>query len=197
MLSKTLILASKSRVRAEVLRCAKVSFEVEVSDVDENFLKKKYTDSTEKLCSFLATSKACDISKKYPSRWVVGADQVCLFNGNALGKPKNIEKTIERLKTLRGKIHHLCCGIALAHEGKIQWKHQDKVTIVMHDFSDQFIQDYVERNKEIVISCTGGYALEGDGIQLISSLDGDFFSALGLPLLPLLKQMRERDLIAH
>ncbi|MDB5420105.1 MAG: maf, partial [Brevundimonas sp.] len=188
---ETLILASGSAARAAMLTDAGVDFTVEVAGVDEDLIKVAMTGaSPDALAEELACAKALAVSRHRPEAWVLGADQTLSFGGGLISKAGSVAEAHERLGQMRGKTHHLHSGAALARDGQIMWSGVDTVRMVMRDFSDAFLDDYVARDGEAIRSCVGSYRLEGLGAQLFQAVVGDYFTVLGLPLWPVLAELR-------
>ncbi|KAF0117117.1 MAG: septum formation protein [Hyphomonadaceae bacterium] len=137
----------------------------------------------------LALLKAKKISNGNDD-FVIGCDQILALNGQAFDKAHDMECAKERLKALRGKAHVLETAIAIAREGKLIWRYDASPRLVMRDFSDEFLDNYLNISGERILSSVGCYQLEGMGSQLFEKIDGDYFSILGLPLLELLAYLR-------
>lgn len=194
-----LILASKSKSRQELLDAAGVNFKSISADVDEEAIKKEMRaagEDSKKTSLQLATAKAMAVSKKYPRAYVIGADQILDLNGEWFSKPADLSMAHKHLKKLRNKTHHLVNGTALVKNGKLLWFDNSIVSVTMRDFSDNFLDDYLAEAGEDVCGSVGAYYLEDLGAQLIKSFEGDYFSVLGLPLLPLLECLRSFRVIA-
>ena len=192
----SLILASGSAVRKRMLEAAGLVFEVEIAPIDEEAAKTslradglKPRDQT----SALAELKAVSVSRTRPGL-VIGADQMLAIDDETLDKPKSMGEAREHLRFLRGRTHELVCAAAVARDGVVVWRHVDTPRLTMRAFSDEFIGRYVERAGEAVLKSVGAYQLEGLGAQLFERVEGDYFSVLGLPLLPLIAFLREQGL---
>lgn len=193
MTSKSIILASTSTIRAQLLHNAGLDFTVLAADIVEDDVKKVVqaeTDEADKLSQRLAADKALSISRKVTGRLVVGCDQVLECDGRVFNKPIDVNDARNTLMALRGKEHCLHTAIAVALDGRIIWQHLETPRLQMRDFSGEFLADYLNRSGEAVVQSAGGYQLENLGIQLFSSYKGDYFAILGLPLLPLLDFLR-------
>ncbi|PLX33141.1 MAG: septum formation protein Maf [Hyphomicrobiales bacterium] len=192
-----LILASASRARMALLSNAGLDFEVLPANIDEDALKREFAaDSPAALAEKLASGKARHISDNYPEALVIGADQILEFDGRLLSKPKSIEAAREQLSRMRGRTHHLISAVSLARHDKTVWTYSEKTNMTMRNFSDPFLDDYVARAGERLCETVGAYQLESEGIQLFERIEGDFFTILGLPLLPLLQELRQQQLLA-
>ncbi len=189
---KNLTLASGSQVRAELLRGAGLTFDVAVSGVDEGVIKKTHTGTPDELALKLAAAKASAVER---GGLVVGADQILMCEGRLFDKPATMTAARENLKFFRGRSHALISGTVLLDNGTQTWSLIQQVHLKMRDFSDEFLDAYLEQAGENVLKSVGCYQLEGPGIQLFEAVDGDYFAILGLPLLPLLAALRARDAV--
>lgn len=192
-----LILASGSAARRDMLAGANVPFTVRPADVDETALKAGLThvDPAE-LALELARAKALDVSRHDPEAWVLGADQTLAFDGGLVSKAPSLAAARTRLTTMRGRAHQLHSGAALARDGRLVWSGVDTATLMMRDFSDVFLDAYLAAEGEALLACVGSYRLEGMGSQLFDSVDGDYFTVLGLPLWPVLAELRRVGVLA-
>lgn len=186
-----LVLASKSLIRRQILIEAGLDVDVVSPGVDEDAIKARLTGkSGEEIARTLAEAKARAVSLRRLDGWVVGADQVLRFEGRLYDKPASMDALEDRLKTMRGKVHELISAVAVAKAGEIKHVRVDVAGLRMRDFSDEFLRNYLERAGEGILSCVGGYEYETLGAQLFEEVDGDFYTILGLPLLPLLTMLR-------
>jgi septum formation protein len=191
-----LILASKSAARRAMLENAGVPFEVRVAGVDEEAIKAVSTDlDPAALAVRLAEAKALAVSRDDAAAWVLGSDQTLAFDGGLVSKAKSLEAARDRLKSMRGRTHHLHSGAALAVKGEIVWSGVDTVEMRMRDFSDAFLDAYLAAEGEALLSCVGSYRLEGMGSQLFEAINGDYFTVLGLPLWPVLTELRRAGVL--
>lgn len=138
----------------------------------------------------LASAKAVDVSRRFPRAIVIGADQVLALEGTIFGKPADRTECRKQLERLRGRQHQLISTVVCAVDGHPIWSCREAAAMAMRDFSEQFLEDYLDRAGPAAFSSVGGYQLEGLGIQLFDSVDGDYFAILGLPLVPLLNHLR-------
>lgn len=195
---KELILASASQARQTLLRQAGLSFRVIPADLDESLLKQQLLRAPlPQVALALASAKAEAISHQHPKAWVIGADQMLGIGRRRLDKPHSLNKLAEQLNQLRGRRHQLVSAVTLAHQGAIIWHHVGKASLTMRDISDEFIQQYCCEVGESARHCVGGYQLESLGVQLFSKINGDYFTILGLPLLPLFAKLRDCGLLAQ
>ncbi|MGE0665287.1 MAG: Maf family nucleotide pyrophosphatase [Sphingomonadales bacterium] len=191
-----LVLASASRVRATLLRQAGLSFRIVPADVDESLTKREMAGADPmEIAEALAAIKARAVSPSQPGALVIGADQMLVFDGGLLDKPADLDEARGHLRRLRGRAHHLCTAAVIVLDGEVLWRHSERPELAMRDFSDGFIETYLAAIGEDAMLSVGAYQLEGRGAQLFERVSGDFFSILGLPLLPLLAFLRHRNLI--
>lgn len=195
MTDERLILASKSAARRAMLSNAGVAFVVHVADVDEDALKTPGVDPAE-LAVELARAKALAVSRHDADAWVLGADQTLAFDGGLISKAATLAEARARLIAMRGRVHHLHSGAALARNGQIVWSGFDTVEMRMRDFSDAFLDAYLAAEGDAILACVGSYRLEGLGSQLFEAVEGDYFTVLGLPLWPVLSELRRAGVIA-
>jgi septum formation protein len=191
-----LVLASASASRAQILRDAGVPFEVQPAHVDEETVKASGEDGAT-VAAKLAELKALRVSSLQPDALVLGADQVLVCDGQLLSKADTLADAAAQLKFLRGKPHTLISSLALARDGAAIWRHSDEAKLAMRDFSDAFLDDYLSVEGDALLGSVGCYRLEGPGAQLFESVQGDYFSILGLPLVPLLAVLRKHGVIAR
>ncbi|MBT5157685.1 MAG: septum formation inhibitor Maf [Rhodobiaceae bacterium] len=187
-LDKKLTLASKSQIRAQVLAGAGLAFDVAPSGVDEDALKAVHSGDAAGLAVGLAEAKAMAVEA---DGLVIGADQVLQCDGVLYDKPCDLEEARANLKKFRNRTHYLIGGVVLVEDGQTLWTHHQKVSLAVRDFSDAFLDAYIEEAGDKILASVGCYQLEGLGSHLFESLDGDYFSTLGMPLLPLLQALRE------
>jgi septum formation protein len=189
-----LVLASASTSRARVLSGAGVAFAVQPAHIDEDAVKASVADG-QAVAARLAEQKALRVSASRPGDLVLGADQVLVCDGAILSKAETLADAAAQLKFLRGKLHTLISALALARGGAVVWRHVEEARLRMRDFSDAFLDSYLKAEAEDVLGSVGCYRLEGLGAQLFDSVEGDYFSILGLPLLPLLEVLRQQGVI--
>jgi septum formation protein len=195
---QTVILASGSRIRAEMLRAAGISIEIQPARVDETELKRALrsqgADVTEAAIA-LAELKALQVSRASPGRLVLGADQMLDCDGAWFDKPADRIAARDQLLRLRDRSHRLTSAAVLARDGARLWHHAAQAELAMRGFTEAFLEDYLDRAGDAVLGSVGAYQLEGLGAQMFRRIDGDFFVILGLPLLPVLDILREQGVI--
>ncbi len=189
----TLILASQSATRAEILTGAGLDFTQVDSGVDEAPIKKTLAqagDSPAKMAETLAAAKARSVSLTHPEALVIGADQVLVCQGHAFDKPVDLMEARAHLAALRGRVHVLETAVAVFQNGSCLWHFESAPQLEMRKFSDEFLTRYLERVGDKALWSVGAYQIEGPGITLFERIEGDYFSILGLPILPLLDFLR-------
>lgn len=170
---------------------AGMTFDWRESEIDERAIEKAaaLTDPSA-IAMLLAGVKASTVSKHSPEALVIGCDQTMSLDEEVLHKSRSRDEVRSTLMRLRGRSHRLNSAIAIAIDGEIVWEHVSVAGLTMRRFSDSFLDQYVETAGENVLGSVGAYQLEGIGIQLFEKIDGDYFTIIGLPLLPLLEQLR-------
>jgi septum formation protein len=192
-----LILASKSTARRVLLEAAGIPLDVQPAEIDERALEADMApDGAAAAAALLASAKARAIATQMPGRLVLGADQTLALGTQRFSKPPDHAAAAAQLRALRGKTHVLHSAVALAHNGNIVFEHSAAARLTMRPFSDKFLDDYLAMAGNAVAASVGGYQLEGPGIQLFERIEGDYFTILGLPLLPLLDFLRQDGWIA-
>lgn len=193
-----LILASQSPTRRAMLAAAGLAFTAVSPPVDEDAAKESFRAegaSPRDLADGLAELKAVAAARRAePDSYVIGADQVLSFEGRTFDKAKDLQEARARLRTMRGKPHELITAAVLVHAGSVIWRHVETPRLTMRDLSDEAIDTYVAQHGEAALGSVGCYQLEAAGVQLMSRVEGDWFSILGLPLLPLLDVLRRHRL---
>ena len=195
-----IILASQSASRKAMLAAAGVDFTAEAAGVDEESVKAAMigegTDGR-RLADALAELKAVKVSRRHPTTLVLGCDStVAAEDGALIDKAESRAESRVQLQALRGTTHKLTSAAVVALGGEPIWRHVDTAKLTMRPFSDTFLDSYLDAEWPAIGGCVGGYRLEGLGAQLFSRIDGDHFTILGLPLLPLLDWLRVRGELA-
>lgn len=194
-----IILASGSKVRANLLQAAAIDFEIVRPLVDEEDLKIGLRDqglSPADQALALAEGKCLSVARTQ-SGVVIGADQILCFQGAAIDKAADIAEARARLTSMRGQEHQLLSGVVIAKDGEVVWRNQAVSRLWMRDFSDDYLEGYLQRCGEQALSSVGCYQLEHEGVHLFSRIEGDYFAILGLPLLEVLAALRELEVIAR
>lgn len=194
-----LILASGSAARAALLRAAGVPFEAMLPAVDEAAVKEAMRAENAPpahIAEVLAEFKALRVSMRVSEALVLGADQVLVCNGVLFDKPADLDHARAHLQALRGRRHELVTVACLARNGAPVWRHVARAHLTMRPFSDDFLDQYLDRVGAAALESVGAYHIEGLGSQLFSAIDGDWFAILGLPLLPLLDMLRQHGVLA-
>lgn len=193
-----LILASKSKHRAQLLENAGVEFQTISAQIDEREVEAPILKAglgASDVAEVLAIAKATEVSGRYSASFVIGCDQTLSFQGNLIHKPKDMEEAHRRLLALSGKSHRLNSAVALVSNGEVLWSYVESCQITFRKLDPAFIGRYTSSAGDKILSSVGAYQIEGIGINLIEKIEGDFFSIIGLPLLPLLAELRNRELI--
>ncbi len=189
-----LILASQSAIRANLLQNAGLKILIDPAHIDERDVEKQAADQGATPCQiaqFLAIAKAQAIHKNHPTDLILGADQTLSLQGQRFSKPHDRAAARLQLQQMRGKTHILCSGASLVREGVVLWSGVSEAKLHMRDFSDAFLENYLDKAGEQVQKSVGAYQLEGVGIQLFERIEGDYFTILGLPLLQILQALRD------
>ncbi|MDY6925116.1 MAG: nucleoside triphosphate pyrophosphatase [Pseudomonadota bacterium] len=196
MTGERLVLASKSAARRAMLEGAGVPFSVQVADVDEDAVKAVHNPADAAgLAVELARVKALAVSRHDPEAWVLGADQTLAFAGGLVSKARSRDEARARLGAMRGRTHQLHSGAALARNGQTVWSGVDTATMRVRDFSDAFLDAYLAAEGDNLLACVGSYRLEGMGSQLFEAVEGDYFTVLGMPLWPVLAELRRAGVL--
>jgi septum formation protein len=196
--SEPVVLASASPARAALLRAAGIPILVDAAAVDEAEVKVSLRAAgadAAAVAEALAELKAQRVARRHAGSLVIGADQVLECEGVLFDKP--LERTAARaqLLTLRGRRHRLVSAAVLVRDGGRIWHHIGRAELTMREFSTQFLDRYLDTTGDAALQSVGAYQLEGFGAQLFAAVDGDYFTILGLPLLPLLDILREQGIL--
>jgi septum formation protein len=184
-----------------MLEAAGVQFEAVVADVDEGAIKRQLVSVTPRsspgaVAQTLARAKAEAVGRRHPHALIIGADQVLALGEELFDKPRDMAQARAQLERLRGRTHTLHSAAVLALNGKVAWTCVEQATLTMRAFSLEFLDAYLAHTGEAACRTVGAYEIEGAGIQLFERVEGDHFTIIGLPLLPLLAELRSRGAIA-
>lgn len=193
-----LVLASASASRQRMLSAAGVPFRVSVADLNEAALIADLWEqgmNASGIAAALAEQKAVLVSRRSPGTLVLGGDSVLAFGREIVSKCRDLKELRTLLGRLSGKTHHLISAASLARDGNQVWHHTGLARLTMRPFSSTFLDDYLAAEGESLLSSVGGYRYEGRGAQLFENVEGDAFSILGLPLLPVLLALRREGVL--
>lgn len=193
-----IILASKSKVRALLLKNAGLSFASVDAAIDEEQLKLSYIDAgytPRDVADVLADMKAKKLSNRFPNQLVIGCDQILSFREQIISKAKNTNDLVHQLKVLEGNEHIVYSASVVYINNRPQWRFIGSANMTMRNLSDDFILKYVEDNWNTIQHSVGGYEIESVGASLFSKIDGDYFSVLGIPILQLIDYLINRGVI--
>jgi len=196
-----LILASASPSRRRVLESAGIDIETIQANIDEITLREAWlradgeAPSPAELAARLAEAKAADVSSRHSGRAVIGADQVLVLEGERFDKAADMAAARRHLQRLQGKAHELIAAVALSRDGEALWRYSETARLVMRPLTPAEIERYLEQAGPEILGSVGCYHLEGLGSQLFQRVEGDFFTILGLPLLPLLETLRRLGIL--
>jgi septum formation protein len=192
--AEPLILASKSTARLALLAGAGIAVEVLPADIDERGVEAKAaTQNAGVVAALLAREKARVVAAQRPGRLVLGADQTLTLGGRRFSKPADRAAAADQLRALRGKTHSLHSAVALVRDGRVLFEHSDEARLTVRSFSEDFLAQYLDGAGDVVLASVGAYQLEKAGVQLFERVEGDYFTILGLPLLPLLDFLRREN----
>jgi len=193
----SLILASRSTVRQDMLRAVGIPFAARDSGIDERALESGFSHlDPAAIAEQLAIAKAQAVSKNHPDRYVLGADQTLALGTMRLSKPKHRDAAGEHLRLMSANTHQLHAGFALVRGGLIRASGVQTAQLTMRDLSEDFIDAYLEAAGENILSSVGAYQIEKLGLHLFAHIAGDHFTIMGLPLLDVLEALRREGLIA-
>ena len=191
-------LASGSQIRRQILDGAGVIYDIETSHVDEAAIKASMLAEKAALhdiADALAEAKALKVSRNRTGL-IIGADQIMVMDGKLYDKPKDMAEARRRLLSMRGKAHYLMGAVVICEDGRPVWRHLSKTSLYVREFTESFLDEYLAAEGEGVLTTVGAYKFEGRGAQLFSKVEGDFFSILGLSLLPVLDYLRLRGVMS-
>ena len=191
-----LVLASKSDVRGKMLAAAGLRFEIRPAQIDERAVEAEAgTTDAAAVARLLARAKADAVARSLPGRLVLGADQTLARGNRRFSKPADRAAAAEQLRALRGRTHELNSALALVRDGKVLFDCVDSARLTMRNISERFLESYLDMAGDAALASVGGYQLEGIGIHLFERVEGDYFTVLGLPLLPLLGFLRQNGFV--
>lgn len=196
IVQQPLVLASKSDIRGKILAAAGLRFGIRPAQIDERAVEaQSNAANANAVARLLAKAKATAVAAQMPGHIVLGADQTLAYGNTRLTKPVNRDDAASQLRSLRGRTHELHSGIAAVRDGEVLFELVDTARLTMRDFSDRFLEDYLDMTGDVATTSVGAYQLEGIGIHLFERVEGDYFTILGLPLLPLLKFLRDSSYV--
>ena len=193
--AQPMVLASRSKARRRLLEAAGVPVEIVPADIDERTIASE--GSASEVAALLAREKASAVARAKVGQVVLGADQTLALDMRQLHKPAGRAEAADQLRMLRGKSHALHSAVAVVRDGETLFAHVATAVLAMRNFSDDFLARYLDAARGDVLASVGGYQLEGKGSHLFERVDGDYFTVLGLPLLPLLDFFRRQGLVAE
>jgi septum formation protein len=188
-----MVLASASATRAALLAQAGIEVRRDAAGIDEDEIKRSFRHEggdAASCAAALAEAKALRVSQRHADELVIGADQMLDCGGVWFDKPRNRAEARAQLVALRGKRHELVSAVAVVRNGAVIWHTIDRSRLTMRAFSDRFLEAYLGALGDDALAAVGVYQIEGPGAQLFERIEGDYFSILGLPLLPLLAFLR-------
>ena len=192
----TLVLASASSIRQAMLVAAGVEHRVDPARVDESAIKAAHHGDDCALARALAEAKALETSRRSSENWVIGGDSLVSVDGRRFDKPASRDEAAEHLRFFSGREMRLTSAVTLARSGQVDWSHAEQAILHVRSLSDSFIHTYLEAEWPDVSYCVGVFRMEGRGVTLFDRVEGDHFTILGMPLLPLLGALRTRGLVA-
>ena len=194
----SLVLASASPFRRMLLENAGIAFQAKAADIDERAIEgelERQGSSPEEVALILAEAKARNVGQAFPDDIIIGSDQTMSLGARVYHKPRDMNEARDHLLSLSGQVHQLNSGIVLTRGNDILWKHVSSAQMSVRVLRPEFIDAYLARVGKKALSSVGAYQLEGEGIQLFDKIDGDYFTILGLPMLPLLAKLRDLRVI--
>lgn len=194
MMTPSLVLASASPFRRALLENAGLVFTARAAEIDERALEKPLEEegaAPEDVAVRLAEAKARDVARYFPEALVIGSDQTMSLGQRVYHKPKDMAEAGQHLLSLAGRTHRLNSAIVLVRGEQILWRHVSSAHMSVRMLTPEFVDRHLQRVGSKALSSVGAYQLEGEGIQLFEKIEGDYFTILGLPMLPLLAKLRE------
>jgi len=193
-----IVLASKSRFRVQLLENAGLEFTAEPARIDERSVEEPLNEAgtvPADIAEVLAIAKADNVSTRKPGALVIGCDQVLALDGQVLHKPADMEDARRRLLQLSGRTHQLNSAVCVVRDDEVLWSHVEICRVHFRELDPGFVGRHMAQVGEAALSSVGAYHIEGRGAQLVEKIEGDFFSVMGLPLLPLLACLRRLEMI--
>ena len=187
-----IILGSSSPSRRKILKNSGVIFTTKKPPLNESKEKRKFKGSKKELPIYLAEKKALSINSKKQDL-VIGADQILLFKGRVYDKPKSLAEAKKHLLEFSGKTHHLISGTVIARNKTIIWRHLSLAKMKMHQLTKKTVDDYLALSGKKILKSVGAYNIEGYGVKLFNKIDGDYYSIVGLPIIPLLNKIKKLE----
>nr|WP_316651001.1 Maf-like protein [uncultured Gellertiella sp.] len=197
-MSKPLVLASASPFRRQLMENAGLTFLTESARINERAIEAPLEaagETPDAVAVALAIAKAVDVSSRYPGAVVIGSDQTLSQGQRVYHKPRDMAEAVEHLRSFSASTHRLNSAMVLVLDGDLLWQHVAHAEMTVRALSDDFITRHLQRVGTRALSSVGAYQLEGEGIHLFERIEGDYFTILGLPMLPLLNKLREMGLI--
>lgn len=197
-MSDAIVLASGSPFRRKMLEDAGLEIEVEKPQIDERAVEAAVANSgvgPEDLALILAEAKTLEVSQDRPGALVIGTDQTLSLGDEVLHKPRDMEEARRRLLALSGRTHQLNSAVVLMRDGEVLWRHVGIARLTMRELDPGFIGRHLSHVGDKALSSVGAYQIEGEGIQLFETIEGDHFTIVGMPLLPMLAKLREMQAI--
>jgi septum formation protein len=193
-MTERIVLASGSRFRKAMLEAAGIDIDIVPAEIDERTVEKTLEGtgaSPEDVAQVLAEAKALDVSGRQPGRLVLGCDQTLSLSDELFHKPKDMEDARRHLLKLSGRTHQLNSAAVLVRNGETLWRDVGIARLTMRKLEPAFIGRHLARVGPMALNSVGAYQIEGEGVQLFEKIEGDYFTIVGLPLLPLLRELRE------
>ena len=197
-MSDPLILASSSSIRLKLLQSAGIQVSAHPARIDEDAIRRSLQAGLAKpddIADALAELKARKLAEKNPTSLVLGCDQVLAIGSEILNKPETVEEAESQISRLQGQTHQLLSAVVLYDDNKPIWRHMGVARMTMRTLSQDYLTAYLSRNWPDIATSVGGYKLESEGVRLFSRIEGDYFTILGLPLLPLLGYLGDRGFL--
>lgn len=197
-MKQKIILASESQIRKKLLLQAEVNFQSFAAKIDENTIKESLKDEGAKpkdISDALAEYKAIRVANNFPTDIIIGCDQILVCDNEIISKARTLTDAKETLKLLRGKSHQLLSSAVIYDNNKPVWRTTSRAQLFMRDFTDEYLEHYIQTSGIDILSSVGCYLLENNGVNLFNRIQGDYFTVLGFPLLEVLDFLRKRELI--